>query len=595
MSKSEKLAWCRTKSIFVLSRLEVRVPQRKFKSVHMANASSDRNDGNAPRKVTEQISRPLISQSVLEDIPELEDLEDENSVKDMTRANVQFIRFLQSRFEEIGNNGTSSAVSPFELDSWQGTTSVIGYQPQNIMSFMPPPERRESLLPREERSHFIPLGGRKVFSQHGRISLRKPASGSVRNKLQATKTVQTEPMVEKEHQPWLIRAKNTADHLCVELTNYINSLIQCPKNPEIEVGAVGGKKTMDSGEKALSYEDATKLEAEISKKLKSVLVLAESLRNSIPIPLNYEDCTSEGLEISDNNEKKIHKNEYMETSRSKKTIATSSTQTDRAEVIVAKSAGDIPKRSNRNSKSSEGKKPAASRVPDKPPRKSVVSLPPNRRSLRISARSLPEPSRKPVFLPVTSISSNKTNFPPEAKPQRKSEGSCPVTSTSSSKATSPLETKPPWKSAASLPSTSTSSSKAKSFPPKRKPPRKPLAPAPSATSTPSSKIEKSKIPDKSKPVNKKTQGKEQNKLKDGATNVGAPPNRQKPTPRVNPKKSIATKTNQASSCFAQTEPENATAPREEKKRPARILKRRNAVLTKTGLELREKTNKPEGR
>ncbi|GFX33838.1 hypothetical protein TNCV_3962471 [Trichonephila clavipes] len=341
-----------------------------------------------------------------------------------------------------------------------------------------------------------------------------------------------------------------------------------------------------------SYEETNKLETEIPEKLKSILVLAECLRNSIPIPLNYEDCTSERLEISDNNEKTIHRKTYKHNgSRSKKTLARSSTQTDCAEVIVAKNTGTISKRSNRNYKSSEGKKPAASRVPDKPPRKSIVSLPPDRKPPQKSVRSLPEPSRKPVFLPVTSISSSKASFSPGTKPPRKSEGSCPVTSTSSSKETSPLETKPLWKSAASLPAASTSSSKTKSFPPKNKPPRKPLSPDPVATSNPSSKIEKSKIPDdKSRLGNKRTRGKWQNKLKDGAKKVGAPSTRQKQAPPMDPKKLVASKTDQASSCFVQAEPESATAPREEKQQPGRILKRRNAVFSKTGHRFREKTN-----
>ncbi|GFX33842.1 hypothetical protein TNCV_3962511 [Trichonephila clavipes] len=450
---------------------QVRSPRRKF----MANSSSNRNNGNAPRSVSEQIFRPLISQSELEGIPELGNLVGEDSAMDVTEANVRFIRFLQSRFEEIvicsplyqriisssvleivyrvfpnltwgcgspvvktsdngrhamssspvplktrrvgqrcmlnlsradkssrwrgkrrawflpddphtaslvrlrggwrhfrkklctryygsnaaengcayvrhastdfilepkcincsqlrsadsklcpksrtgkqiheiktknsqanisnirsdittsnslstsaasssstvsiitplpacpvlettittsnaipatsqdakqtskPRNSRTSAVSLFEPDLRQGTTSVIGHQSLNTIPFMRLPEKRESLVPREERSTFMPLGGEKVFSPHGRISLKKPAFTSVRNRSQATKTVQTEPLVEKEHQPWLIRAKNSADHLCVELTNYINNLIHSPKSPEVEVGAVGEKTgTMD--------------------------------------------------------------------------------------------------------------------------------------------------------------------------------------------------------------------------------------------------------------------------------------------------------------------------------------------------------------
>ncbi|GFS45953.1 hypothetical protein TNIN_312321 [Trichonephila inaurata madagascariensis] len=582
----------------LLVSLKTTLTRSEKPSKEMANSSSNGNDGNAARSVSEQIFRPLISQSKMEDIPELENLVDEDNAKDMTEANVRFIRFLQSRFEEIGNSRTSSAVSSFDSDLRQGTTSVIGYQSRNTIPFMRPSERREPLVPREERSTFIPLGGEKIFSPLGKISLKKPAFPSGRNRLQATKTVQTEPMVENEHQPWLIRAKNSADHLCVELTNYINSLIHSPKNPEAEVGAVGGKTgTMDSEGKVTSYEEVSKLGTELSEKMKSILVLAECLRNSIPIPMNYEDCTSEGLEISDNNEKTIYRKTYKEDGlRSKKTLSTSSTQTDCAEVVVANNTETISKRSNRNSNSSEGKKPAPSRVPDKPPRKSIVSLPPDRKPPQKSKRSLPEPSRKPVFLPITSISSSKTSLPPSTKPPRKSEGSCPVTSTSSSKVTSPLETKPPWKSAASLPVASTSSCKTKSIPPRSKPPRKSLAPAPVATSNPSNKIEKSKIPDdKSRLVNKRTQGKWQNKLKDGVTNTGAPPNRQKQAPRMDPKKLVASKTDQASSCFVQAEPENVTAPLEEKQRLGRILKRRNAVLSKTGHRLREKTNEPQWR
>lgn len=504
-----------------------------------SKGSSDKDDGIAPRRVNPPITSSSLS--TVEEIPELEDFVNDAGNKDVTTANIQFIRYLQSRFEEYGNLMSLTGPSS-EQESGKETTTVKGHPSRDKLPFYMPLERKESLASLVENDPFITTAERKTFLPRGKFSSFKAGPCLSWKKFQAYKSVQTEPMVAEVYQPWLTRARNSADHLCIELTNYINSLIHHPKTEKIleeKVGAVGGKDAAMTSGKAVPKKKASpfgsKLEIEVSKKLRSILTLAESLRNSIPIPLTYESDSPLGLETDDQNNEEVQRNDEK-TRRLERTLANSSTQTDFAEEIASKSTGAISKRSNRISKIKESKILAA---PDKPLRKSIISL------------------------------------PPESKPQRKSLRSLPVTSSSSSKTIA-------------------------SVAPESKPLRKPLRSLPTVKIS-SSDVEKS---DKSKSANKRSLAMSQNKVKDEATKSNPVTSiRQKQAPQTKPTKSAASKPsriqdvkkNQASSSLVAAESENASQSQEVKHRPGRVLQRKDAVNSKKNSKLRDKSNEQEWR
>ncbi|GFU46019.1 hypothetical protein NPIL_190121 [Nephila pilipes] len=498
-------------------------------------SSSDKDDGNTPRGTRTRSERMSMA-STLEEIPEAGDVVNEDT-SDVTTANIQFIRYLNSRFEEYGNLASVPEIPAKQHSPLSHGRAILkqGYLDRD-------------LTPQAARNEvFDPRLGRNLSAGRS-VSFLRAGPSTLKYKHQVSKSIQTEPMVEESLQPWLIRAKNSADRLCTELENCFNIWFHSPENlTQIEeiivthVGYTTDSETAPSDGEDSQSDDANKFKEETIKKLLSVLVSAEHLRNSLPTPLNNENNTSLGLEISDEDNKRAVQREYDKYMWRLENTTTSSTQTDYSGEIAPKNTGAIPKQMDRSYKKCQNKKKGSSRTSDKPSSKSM-SFPTIGTPAQKTSSSKIENSEPPSSV----NNQSRENFQNELKDEAKKTG--PVSYSISRLKRSP-RTDPEEHAASRTPRTVPEEHVASRMP--RTVPEEHTA---------------SRMPR----MDPETHAASKDPQADSMEAVGS-------RTRQSNRRKQAIKTDKASSSIAKTESDNATTGQGRKNRSARVSKREDAI------------------